>query len=62
MYTGKRLTHSSNVFRLLLFSTLLVFCITCVYMKMDPPPDVDKGPPAPTAPCIPDGSIVANTY
>lgn len=42
--------------------TGLVFMFTsCKYMKMDPPPDVDKGPPAPTVPCSPGGTIQDNS-
>ncbi len=34
---------------------LLIFCASCTsckYMKLDPPPDVDKGPPIPTPPAL----------
>jgi len=61
MKTTIRLISFTNVFRLLLISMLLVFCTSCIYMKMDPPPDVDKGAPAPTVPCIPGEPIVDNS-
>ena len=38
-----------------------IICSSCIYMKMLPPPDVDKGPPGPTAPCQPYEPIVDNT-
>jgi hypothetical protein len=37
----------------------LVSCAS--YMKMDPPADVEKGPPAPTAPCNPGDAIIDNS-
>ena len=51
----KKLLKSNSftrVFLLLLISILLVFCTSCIYMKMDPPADVDKVPPAPPPPDI----------
>jgi len=61
METKIRLISFKIVFHLLFISTLLVFCTSCFYMKMDPPPDVDKGAPAPTAPCNPGEAIVDNS-
>ena len=61
MKTIIRLISFTNVFRLLLISMLLVFCTSCIYMKMDPSPDVDKGAPAPTVPCNPGEPIVDNS-
>ena len=52
MKTTIRLISFTNVFRLLLIFMLLVFCTSCIYMKMDPPADVDKGPPAPPPPNV----------
>ncbi|MBU8922725.1 MAG: hypothetical protein KOO63_12980 [Bacteroidales bacterium] len=46
------MTVKKSPFILLLASVLLVCFTSCTYMKMDPPADVDKGPPVPTAPAI----------
>jgi hypothetical protein len=40
---------------------LLLLVTACIYMKMLPPPDVDKGPPTPTLPCNPGEPIVDNS-
>lgn len=61
MKTIKRSNSSKIGFPYLLFSMLLVFCTSCTYMKMNPPADVDKGPPAPTVPCNPWEAIVDNS-
>lgn len=41
-----------SFFLCLITAVLLVLCTSCIYMKMDPPPDVDKGPPPPPPPAI----------
>ena len=41
--------------KILLCFALVVLCVSatsCFYMKMDPPDDVDKGPPAPLPPAV----------
>lgn len=41
---------------------LTITAISCVpFMKMNPPADVDKGPPAPAVPCSPGEAIVDNS-
>jgi hypothetical protein len=45
----------------LLCVVLILIAATCPYMKMNPPPDVDKGPPPPTIPCRVGESIVDNS-
>lgn len=52
MKTKIRSISSTIVFRLLLISMLLVLCSSCIYMKMNPPADADKGPPAPLPPDV----------
>ena len=55
----KNLICSSNFFLLLLIPLLLISCTG--YQKMSPPPDLDKGAPAPTVPCNPGEPIVDNS-
>jgi hypothetical protein len=50
---------SGNFILFLLLTFLLVTCTG--YQKMTPPPDVDKGAPAPTVPCTPGSAIVDNS-
>jgi hypothetical protein len=46
---------------IILISAVLLLFTSCKYMKMDPPPDVEKGPPVPTVPCEPGDDINDNS-
>lgn len=61
MKTIIRSISFTSIFRLFLIAIVLIFCTSCFYMKMNPPPDVDKGPPVPTVPCNPGEAIVDNS-
>ena len=54
-------TNSRKLILCLLTVCVPVFFGSCKYMKMDPPPDVDKGPPAPAVSCSGTGTPVDNS-
>jgi hypothetical protein len=62
-YIRKKLVKVKYVTSVSLISTIfiLVICSSCIFMKMAPASDVDKGPPAPTMPCNPGEPIIDNS-